>query len=62
MVDYWVCDSKIIEYIFKLLGILIKEKIFGFDLFFVFYEYNKDNIDIKIFLFGVKEGVVDCVC
>lgn len=57
--DYRVCDSKIIEYILKLLGTPIKEKISGSDLFPAFYEYNKDNTDTKIFLLGAKEGVAD---
>ncbi|MBE9176196.1 WecB/TagA/CpsF family glycosyltransferase [Synechocystis salina LEGE 06155] len=57
--DYRVCDSKIIEYILKLLGTPIKEKISGSDLFPAFYEYNKDNPDTKIFLLGAKEGVAD---
>lgn len=57
--DYRVCDSKIIEYVLKLLGTPIKEKISGSDLFPAFYEYNKANAKTKIFLLGAKEGVAD---
>lgn len=55
--EYCVCDSKIIQYILKFLGTPIKEKISGSDFFPAFYEYNKDNQDIKIFLLGAQEGV-----
>ena len=57
--DYRVCDSKILQYISFLLGNPIKEKISGSDLFPAFYEYNKDNEDVKIFLLGAKEGVAE---
>ena len=57
--DYRVCDSKIIEYVLKLMGTPIKEKISGSDLFPAFYEYNQANEDTKIFLLGAKEGVAD---
>ena len=55
--DYVVCDSKIIEYVMKLLGTPIKEKISGSDLFPAFYQYHKDNENIKIFILGGAEGV-----
>lgn len=55
--NYRVCDSKILQYISFLLGNPIKEKISGSDLFPAFYEYNKYNEDIKIFLLGGNEGV-----
>lgn len=57
LADYRLCDSKILEYTFKLLGHPIKEKISGSDLFPAFYNYNKDNEDIKIYLLGAQEGV-----
>ena len=57
--DYRVCDSKILQYISFLLGNPIKEKISGADLFPAFYDYNKDNEDVKIFLLGAKEGVAE---
>ena len=55
--DYVVCDSKIIEYIMRLLGTPIKEKISGSDLFPAFYQYHKNNEDIRIFILGGAEGV-----
>ncbi|MBE9045950.1 WecB/TagA/CpsF family glycosyltransferase [Pleurocapsales cyanobacterium LEGE 10410] len=55
--NYRVCDSKILQYFSGFLGNPIKEKISGSDLFPAFYEYNKYNEDIRIFLLGAKEGV-----
>ena len=55
--NYRVCDSKILQYISGFLGDPIKEKISGSDLFPAFYEYNKYNEDVRIFLLGAKEGV-----
>ncbi len=54
---YKVCDSKILFYVSKFLGTPVKEKISGSDLFPAFYEYHKDNEDIKIFLLGARAGV-----
>jgi exopolysaccharide biosynthesis WecB/TagA/CpsF family protein len=55
--NYRVCDSKILQYISFFLGNPIKEKISGSDLFPAFYEYNKYNEDVRIFLLGAQEGV-----
>jgi N-acetylglucosaminyldiphosphoundecaprenol N-acetyl-beta-D-mannosaminyltransferase len=55
--DYRVCDSKILLYASKFLGLPIKEKISGSDLFPAFYDYHKNNRDIRIFLLGAAEGV-----
>lgn len=55
--NYRVCDSKILQYISFLLGNPIKERISGADLFPAFYEYNKYNEDVRIFLLGAQEGV-----
>lgn len=55
--NYRVCDSKIVQYASQFLGTPIKEKISGSDLFPAFYEYNKKNKNIKIFLLGASEGV-----
>jgi len=58
--DYKVCDSQIIFYIAKyLLKTPIKQRIAGSDFFPAFYEYHKNNEDIKIFLLGAAEGVAD---
>lgn len=55
--DYVVCDSKILQYMLKLLGKPIQEKISGSDLLPAFYHYHQHNQDIKIFLLGGEEGV-----
>jgi exopolysaccharide biosynthesis WecB/TagA/CpsF family protein len=55
--DYRVCDSKILMYVCKFLGVDIREKISGSDLFPAFYNYYKDDKRIKIFLLGAQEGV-----
>lgn len=54
---YRVCDSQIVMYASKFLGTPLKEKISGSDLFPAFYNYYKDDRDIKIFLLGASEGV-----
>jgi len=55
--NYTLCDSKILFYISRFLGTPLKEKISGSDLFPAFYEYHKNNENIKIFLLGAREGV-----
>jgi exopolysaccharide biosynthesis WecB/TagA/CpsF family protein len=55
--DYRVCDSKILMYAADFLGNPIKEKLSGSDLFPAFYQYYKDDEDVKIFLLGAAEGV-----
>ncbi len=55
--DYRVCDSKIVQYASQFLGTPLIEKISGSDLFPAFYEYNKNNPNIKIFLLGAAEGI-----
>lgn len=55
--QYRVCDSQIVKYAAKFLGTPIVEKISGSDLFPAFYEYNKNNEDIKIFLLGAADGI-----
>ena len=57
LASYKLCDSKILFYISRILGTPLKEKISGSDLFPAFYEYHKNNEDIKIFLLGAREGV-----
>ncbi len=57
--DYRVCDSRILMFAAKFLGQPIQEKISGSDLFPAFYEYYKEDKDIKIFLLGGPEGVAD---
>lgn len=55
--DYRTCDSKILFYVFKLLGSPLKEKISGSDLFPAFYWHHRQNDEVRIFLLGAREGV-----
>jgi N-acetylglucosaminyldiphosphoundecaprenol N-acetyl-beta-D-mannosaminyltransferase len=55
--DFKTCDSKILFYVSRLLGVPLKEKISGSDLFPAFYWHHRQNPDIKIFLLGAREGV-----
>ncbi len=55
--DYRVCDSKILMYAAKILGTPIKDKLSGSDLFPAFYQYYKDDENVKIFLLGAAKGV-----
>ena len=54
---YKVCDSQIVMYASKFLGTPLKEKISGSDLFPAFYNYYKNNENVKIFLLGAAEGI-----
>jgi N-acetylglucosaminyldiphosphoundecaprenol N-acetyl-beta-D-mannosaminyltransferase len=54
---YKICDSKILLLASKFLGCPIKEKISGSDFFPAFYEYHKNNRNVKIFLLGASAGV-----
>ena len=55
--DYKLCDSQILIYASRFLGTPIKEKNSGSDFFPAFYNYHKNNKDIKIFLLGAAKGV-----
>ena len=55
--DYRVCDSKIVQYASKFLGTPLIEKISGSDLFPAFYEKNRENSNIKIFLLGSEKKI-----
>ncbi|MBW4661670.1 MAG: WecB/TagA/CpsF family glycosyltransferase [Drouetiella hepatica Uher 2000/2452] len=55
--DFKTCDSKVLFYVSKFIGSPIREKISGSDLFPAFYCHHKNNLDIKIFLLGAREGV-----
>lgn len=56
--DYRVCDSKVLMYVSNFLGTPIQEKISGSDLFPEFYNYYRQDEEIKIFLLGSQEEVV----
>lgn len=55
--DYKICDSQIIVYASKFLGTPIEERISGADLFPAFYNYHRDNEDVRIFLLGAGKGI-----
>jgi N-acetylglucosaminyldiphosphoundecaprenol N-acetyl-beta-D-mannosaminyltransferase len=57
MATYRVCDSQVVMYASKLLGTPLQQKICGSDLFPAFYNYNRNNLEVKIFLLGGREGV-----
>lgn len=59
LANYRVCDSKIVMYASKFLGNPLQEKISGSDLFPAFYNYYKQDKNVKIFLLGAAEGVAD---
>lgn len=56
--DYRVCDSKVLMYVSNFLGTPIQEKISGSDLFPAFYNYYREDENIKIFLLGSEPAVV----
>jgi len=55
--NYVVCDGQILLYSSWLLGTPLTEKISGSDFFPAFYNYHKQNEEIKIFLLGAGAGV-----
>ncbi|WP_427161996.1 WecB/TagA/CpsF family glycosyltransferase [Aliinostoc sp. HNIBRCY26] len=55
--DYIVCDSKILMYASRFLSAPIKEKISGSDLLPAFYNYYKNDENIKIFLLGSETEI-----
>lgn len=55
--DWVICDSKILNLGAKFLGKGLVEVIPGSSFFPAFYNFHKDNEDMKIFLLGALEGV-----
>ncbi|MEB3338605.1 MAG: WecB/TagA/CpsF family glycosyltransferase [Leptolyngbyaceae bacterium] len=55
--DYRVCDSKILLYAARFLGMRLKEKVSGSDLFPAFYQFHRNNTAIKIFLLGSQHTI-----
>lgn len=55
--DYKVCDSQVLFYTSKFLGLPIKEKISGSDFFPAFYHHHRNNENITIFLLGGTDGI-----
>ncbi|BFM05367.1 WecB/TagA/CpsF family glycosyltransferase [Halioxenophilus aromaticivorans] len=57
--DYITCDSQIMYFYAKLVGMPIKERVSGSDFFPVFYNHYKDNPDVSVFICGGAEGVAE---
>jgi exopolysaccharide biosynthesis WecB/TagA/CpsF family protein len=55
--EYITVDSQIVKLALKFLGTPVKEVITGSDFFPSFYNYHKDNEEIKVFLLGAAPGV-----
>lgn len=57
--DWIICDSKIIAIALRLLGTPIVETIPGSSILPAFYNFHRNNNDIKIFLLGSSSGVAE---
>ena len=57
--DVVTCDSQIMYFSTKWLGIPVQERVSGSDYFPKFYMHHKDNPDITVFLCGGKPGIAD---
>lgn len=57
--EYVTVDSKIVQMALRFLGTPVKEVITGSGFFPSFYNYHKNNAQIKIFLLGAAEGVAE---
>ena len=57
--EYITVDSRIVYLCMKFLGTPVKEIITGSDFFPSFYNFHKDNADIKVFLLGAGPGVAE---
>jgi N-acetylglucosaminyldiphosphoundecaprenol N-acetyl-beta-D-mannosaminyltransferase len=55
--DYCVCDSQVLMFCCKWLGIPVRQKISGSDLLPAFYEYYQHDPGMTIFLLGAAEGI-----
>lgn len=57
--DVITCDSQIMYFATKFLGMPVQERVSGSDYFPKFYMHHKDNPDITVFLCGGKPGIAD---
>jgi len=57
--EFVTVDSQIVQLALKYIGTPVKEVITGSGFFPQFYQYHKENEDIKIFLLGAAPGVAD---
>ncbi len=57
--DLITCDSQIMYFATKFLGMPVKERVSGSDYFPKFYMHHKDNPDVTVFMCGGKEGIAE---
>lgn len=57
--EYSVCDSRIVQFASRILGKPLKEAIPGSSFFPMYCDYHAKDKNVKVFLFGAKEGVAD---
>jgi exopolysaccharide biosynthesis WecB/TagA/CpsF family protein len=57
--DVITCDSQIMYFATRFLGIPVRERVSGSDYFPKFYMHHKDNPEITVFLCGGKPGVAE---
>jgi len=57
--DVITCDSQIMFFWAKLVGMPLKERVSGSDYFPEFYMHHKDNPDVTIFICGGADGVAE---
>ena len=57
--DWVICDSNIVQLGLKFLNKPVKEVIPGSSFLPAYYNYHRENREIKIFLLGSMEGVAD---
>ena len=57
--DLITCDSQILYFASKLLGIPLRERVSGSDYFPLFCDRHKDDIDVTVFLCGGQPGVAE---
>jgi len=57
--DYILLDSQVLKILLRIFGIKIYNKISGSDLFPAFYNYHKDNENLKIFILGGLNNVAE---
>ncbi len=57
--DVITCDSQIMYFATRFLGMPVRERVSGSDYFPKFYMHHKDNPEITVFLCGGKPGVAE---
>lgn len=57
--DWIICDSRLLYFFSKVFKAPIKEAIPGSGFFPSYYNYHRENKNIKIFLLGAASGVAD---